>query len=422
MHRRRPMRLLLREYGASGGTETVNIHLVKEFTELVERVVWVMPGWRMKFFQQILPPSDRLVYELPYWPPRARLANVLRKATSLALRLKNLPARFVFENMREALSDLWLRRLVREHEITHCFYNWTFGVNVPRIGVPIGAMLMDVRWKHFPETFPQVDITAADRQFCNWLRKSNVVFPVSETTASDIKRFYPWHAGRTRVVPHGAESADHNQSGSVAVRAGSGRCVFFYPAAAHGHKNHITLFRACAELLTKGFEFEVVLTGFGTEHFGRNQVNGQCPSNGEAAVEVARGFLHQHHDLFQGRIKPLGYIDRAQINVLYNACSAVILPSFFEGFGLPLIEALQNGARVICSDIPAHREQLMRYRCIDQVALIPPADAAVLAAEMEKIIVSTPDPQTKRVPPNTLKQWSWRDVAETYLDSLGAVT
>jgi glycosyltransferase involved in cell wall biosynthesis len=127
--------------------------------------------------------------------------------------------------------------------------------------------------------------------------------------------------------------------------------------------------------------------------------------------------------LFQGRVKPLGYVDRTQIDALYNGCSAVVLPSLFEGFGLPLVEALQNGARVICSDIPAHREQLIRYGCIDQVALVPPMDAAALAAEMERILTnSTNRPPKKGVPPNALNQWTWRDVAETYLNSLAAVT
>jgi glycosyltransferase involved in cell wall biosynthesis len=424
MQRRRPMRLLLREHGVSGGTETVNIHLIEQFTQLVERVVWIVPSWRMKFFQRILPPSDRLIYELPYCPPGVRLTNILRKGTSFALRRKTLPARFAFQYMSQALLDLWMRELIRQHEITHCFCNWTYGVNVPRIGVPIGAMLMDVRWKHLPETFPQVNLNAVERQFCHWLRKSSVVFPVSETTASDIRQFYPGHAGRMRVVPHGAQNPRRDERGSVtATVPREGGSVFFCPAAAHGHKNHITLFRACAEVFSKGFDFDVVLTGLGTEHFGRDQPNGQCQPCIEAAVEQARVFLHQNRDLFQGRIKALGYVDRTQIQELYNRCSAVVLPSFFEGFGLPLIEALQNGATVICSDIPAHREQLIRYGCTDQVALIPPTDASTLAAEMERVLAQASHRSTQKpVPPNALNEWTWRDVAEAYIDSLGAVT
>lgn len=423
MHRRRPIRLLLREHGICGGVETVNIHLVQEFTHLVERVVWIVPDWRMDFLQQVLPPSERLVYEPPFWPARARLAHIFRKATSLALRQKVLPARFAFENVRQALFNLWLKHLVQTYNITHFFCNWTLCVDVPRLGVPIGAMVMDVRWKRFPETFPQIDIDAADRQFCNWLREAHIVFPVSETTASDIRRFYPWHTGRTQVVPHGAEIEKHDRpAAALAGNNPQSRCAFFCPAAANGHKNHITLFRACAHLFSEGFDFDLILTGFGTEHFRPECWNGECPPNGEAAIEQARAFLHQHDDLIQGRIKALGYVDRAQINALYNECSAVVLPSLFEGFGLPLIEALETGAVVICSDISAHREQLTRYGCIDEVVTVPPTDAAALTREMKKVIVkSRQNSGQKRVPPHTLKRWTWRNVAEAYLDSLVAV-
>ena len=420
MQRRRPMRLLLREHGIASGTETVNIHLIQEFTQLAERIVWVVPNWRMNYLQQILPPSDRLVYEPPFWPPEIRLPHIFRKAMSLALRQKALPARVVFERMREGLFDLWLKRLIQQHGITHCFCNWTFCVDVPRIGIPVGAMVMDVRWKRFPETFPHIDLDAADRQFRRWLKKSNVVFPVSETTASDLRQFYPWHDGKTRVVPHGAQIDDEGGAGPASTEVESnGRCVFFCPAAACAHKNHITLFRACAELFGKGFDFDVVLTGFKTEHFDRNRSNGEYVCNGEAAVESARTYLDEQANLFRGRIKPLGYVDRARVNALYKSAAAVIIPSLFEGFGLPLIEGLQSGATIICSDIPAHREQLTRYNCADQVALIPPRDAKALAHEMERILFKG---TAQRRRPAALRQWTWRDAAEVYLDSLASIT
>ena len=422
MHRRRPMRLLLREHGIIGGTETVNIHLIQQFTELVERIVWVVPSWRMNYLQQILPPSERLRYEPPFWPTETRLPHIFRKATSLALRQKALPARPAFERMRQALFDLWLKRLIEQHGITHCFCNWTFCVDVPRIGIPLGAMVMDVRWKRFPETFPHIDINAADRQFRDWLKKAHVVFPVSEATASDIREFYPWHEGRSRVVPHGAHIEDRNGAACDATLVGDGRYVFFCPAAAFGHKNHITLFRACANLFERGFDFDVILTGFKTEHFDRNRANGEGTCIGEASVESARDYLFEHEHLFQGRIKPLGYVERAQVNALYKSATAVIIPSRFEGFGLPLIEALQNGATVICSNIPAHREQLTRYDCVDQVRLIPPDDAKALAHEIERILVSGGLRNPEKRTPATLQRWTWRDVAEAYLDSLAAIT
>src|SRR5215212_2879449 len=175
MTARRPIRLLVREHGIRGGIETVNLHLIKEFTEIADCVVCVVPEWRLKFFQDVLPPSDRLIYRLPFWPREARLPHVLRKAMSFALRRTALPARSSFEELRQALSNRWLKRLVQEHQITHCFCNWIFCVDVPRLNVPVGTMLMDVRWKYFPETFPQSDVNLVDQQFCDWLEASSVV-------------------------------------------------------------------------------------------------------------------------------------------------------------------------------------------------------------------------------------------------------
>jgi glycosyltransferase involved in cell wall biosynthesis len=423
MHPRRPIRLLLREHGICGGVETVNFHLIRQFTKLVERVVVIIPEWRLKFYEQILPPSDRLIYQLPYSPRRAEPAYFLQKATSFALRQKFLPARRGFRKVREGLFNRWLKEVIREHNITHCFCSWNFCVDAPRVSVPMGVMLMDVRFKHFPETFPGFDIAAVDRQFRHWLRNSSVIFPVSETTAADIRRFYPWHAGITQVVPHGAEIGRRHQPRSRSGHVSEpGRFVFYYPAAANGHKNHITLFRACAELFAKGYDFDLVLTGFGTEVFGCTAPNGQASPKREAAIEFARLFIEQKQDLFHGRIKSLGYLERSRVEALYDCCTAVVLPSLFEGFGLPLVEALEHGASIICSDIPAHREQLARYDCVNQVTLVPPREITALAAAMEKLLTKTPPASSEKRAPNTLERWTWQDAAVAYLDSLGAVT
>lgn len=48
--------------------------------------------------------------------------------------------------------------------------------------------------------------------------------------------------------------------------------------------------------------------------------------------------------------KKLNKIDNAELNILYNYCSGFIYPSLYEGFGLPVIEAMKAGAPVICSN------------------------------------------------------------------------
>ena len=57
-----------------------------------------------------------------------------------------------------------------------------------------------------------------------------------------------------------------------------------------------------------------------------------------------------------GKIKWLNYVDKETLLSLYSHAGAFVFPSKFEGFGIPLIEALKCGTPVICSDIPVFRE------------------------------------------------------------------
>jgi glycosyltransferase involved in cell wall biosynthesis len=49
-------------------------------------------------------------------------------------------------------------------------------------------------------------------------------------------------------------------------------------------------------------------------------------------------------------------VDDKTLSLYYSFCSAVIYPSFIEGFGLPILEGIVHGAKVICSGVPAHKE------------------------------------------------------------------
>ena len=52
----------------------------------------------------------------------------------------------------------------------------------------------------------------------------------------------------------------------------------------------------------------------------------------------------------------LGHVSDDELATLYASCAAFVFPSFYEGFGIPMHEALLAGAPVLCSDIPVFRE------------------------------------------------------------------
>ena len=81
------------------------------------------------------------------------------------------------------------------------------------------------------------------------------------------------------------------------------------------------------------------------------------------------------------RVRFLGYVPRSDLPSLYSHCAGFVLPSLYEGFGMPLLEAMACGAPCIASDIPALKEVGGRA-CL----YVPTRDAGALADAMEKVL------------------------------------
>jgi glycosyltransferase involved in cell wall biosynthesis len=71
--------------------------------------------------------------------------------------------------------------------------------------------------------------------------------------------------------------------------------------------------------------------------------------------EAATAMLDEIHQ-FDGAVRELGRCGDAELRGLLSGARALLMPSFAEGFGLPIIEALEAGTPVIASDLPVYRE------------------------------------------------------------------
>ncbi|MCP4658426.1 MAG: glycosyltransferase family 4 protein [bacterium] len=82
----------------------------------------------------------------------------------------------------------------------------------------------------------------------------------------------------------------------------------------------------------------------------------------------------------EGWLRRLGYLEEAQVTELYRHALLVALPSIYEGFGLPVVEAMSVGVPLVLSDIPVLREVGG-----DAAVYVPPQEPAAWADAMEEL-------------------------------------
>src|SRR5581483_12014149 len=133
---------------------------------------------------------------------------------------------------------------------------------------------------------------------------------------------------------------------------------FLYPAITYAHKNHSVLVTAFADVVRHRPDALLVLTG------GPAEMEHELSDRA-----VALGIAH--------RIRRLGRIPRGNLTWLYRNATALTFPSRFEGFGLPVLEAMGHGCPVIAAAAAALPEVVG-----DSGMLLPPDDPGAWAAAM----------------------------------------
>ena len=133
------------------------------------------------------------------------------------------------------------------------------------------------------------------------------------------------------------------------------------------------------------------------------------PRKNRARVHEAHRLAQQRHaDLPDIRFvgPPGDYVSEAEKARLLRTCRAVVSCSLYEGFGMPVLEALAHGAPLLCSDIPPHREIAG-----DSAIYADPHSGASIAEGMARVLATTPATKAPPEPP------PWRVIHERLQDS-----
>lgn len=194
----------------------------------------------------------------------------------------------------------------------------------------------DLQHLHFPEFFTKADRISRERNYRAFCAQARFVSVLTQWGKDDLIRHYGINEDKVAVIPWGSvlsaykpldpeESARHAQALSLPAQ------FVFYPAATWPHKNHELLIRALAHLNSHARPVSAICTGMKTKEI-------------EKLMQMAETCG------VSSLIRFLGFVSPAELQCIYQSATAMVYPSLFEGFGLPILEAFQSDLPVLCSD------------------------------------------------------------------------
>lgn len=228
------------------------------------------------------------------------------------------------------------------------------GFTAPLVcGCPQVTVFHDLQHKRHPENFRWFDLPAWNLLLYGSARRSAMLIAVSEATRQDLARYY---GAGARVIGHGVECAVFE----VAERRSPEPFVLCV-STLHPHKGLESLLAGFAEFRARCPRYRLVLAGM--RGFAAHTIEDRIRALGLAdTVEVT------------------GWIPRKDLIDLYRRAAVFVYPSLFEGFGMPVAEAMAAGIPVACSDIEPLREVAG-----DAALFFPPGDQRGIAQALDQI-------------------------------------
>jgi glycosyltransferase involved in cell wall biosynthesis len=209
----------------------------------------------------------------------------------------------------------------------------------PKIKVVV--TIHDLAFKIFPQHFPKKDFLLLSLFTKRALKRANRIIAVSQNTKKDIEKFYPDCAGKITVVPHGydrqlfcvdrAENKEALKNARAKYQLPSS--YLLYAGALQPRKN-LEMLISAFEVLKENPDFtDLKLVLAGSRAWLSQQIYERAEKSSQSANIIFSG-PYQTKDLPS----------------LLAGAEAFIFPSLYEGFGLPMLEAMATGTPVVAAN------------------------------------------------------------------------
>jgi len=235
------------------------------------------------------------------------------------------------------------------------------------------------------------------------LKKADFIITISEATKRDVIKILGFPEDKIRVsYPSGHEGflrkTDSKTFTPLKTQLGIREKYFLFVGTIEPRKNLARVIQAF-NLFKKRFKGDVQyqLAIVGSKEFGHGQVYQNL---------IKEGSLNQEDVIFTG------YVSHDELNSLYSFSEALVFPSLYEGFGIPILEAFASGTAVLTSTSSSLPEVAG-----EAAILVDPRDTEAIAHGLWEIATES-ELRSGLIERgfNRLKQFSWEKAAKEALD------
>lgn len=269
------------------------------------------------------------------------------------------------------------------------------------IPCPSAVAILDLSYIHFPQLFKKRDLYQLKLWGKYSLKRASAIITISEASKSDIINFYKVPSSKVMVVYPGIKIKDKKlnikntmQSSKILKeKYGISEKYILFVGTLQPRKNVARLIEALSEIQDKNIKLVIV----GKKGWMFEEIM-KAPSKYGVS----------------DRVKFIDNVSDEELPGFYADASCFVLPSLYEGFGLPILEAMQSGCPVITSKVSSLPEAGG-----DAAIYVNPHDSSDIAQKIDRVL-SDENLRNEMVKKGLeqVKKFSWEKTAEETLKVL----
>ena len=225
----------------------------------------------------------------------------------------------------------------------------------------------DIQHEFLPEFFPGGALEERRRLYGDAVRRADHICAISDFTRQTLIDRLGVQPERVTTIPLAAGGVfvpEPDDDERRRARYGLEGCTYLYfPAHTWHHKNHRTAVEAL-RILRDAHGLKPLLVCTGEPREAQAEIDALVASAG-----------------LSSQVRFLGYVPQEDVAALYRGAAALVFPSLFEGFGMPVLEAMASGCPVVCSNSTSLPEIAG-----GAALLCAPRDAEAFAAALARVL------------------------------------